>query len=308
MDLRVFIEAQQGATYDDQLRVARAAEDLGYDAFFRSDHFYGMGTDGLPGPTDSWATLAALARETSRVRLGTLLTSVTFRLPGPLAIMVAQVDQMSDGRVDFGIGAGWFEREHAAYGIPFPPVRERFDRLEESLAVLTGLWGTPAGTAFSYDGSYYQLTESPALPKPVQSGGPPIILGGKGKKRTPELAARYADEFNMPFCDVETTRVQFARVRDACVAAGRDPDSLVWSNALTLCCGVDDAEVARRADAIGHDLDQLRAEGLAGTPDEIVQQIGEYAELGSQRIYLQTLDLADLDHLELVASRVMPQL
>ncbi len=192
MDLRVFIEAQQGATYDDQLRVARAAEDLGYDAFFRSDHFYGMGTDGLPGPTDSWATLAALARETSRVRLGTLLTSVTFRLPGPLAITVAQVDQMSDGRVEFGIGAGWFEREHAAYGIPFPPAVQRFDLLEESLAVLTGLWRTPAGQTFSYDGSYYQLSESPALPKPVQPGGPPIILGGKGKKRTPDLTVRYA--------------------------------------------------------------------------------------------------------------------
>ncbi len=308
MDLRVFIEAQQGATYDDQLRVARAAEDLGYDAFFRSDHFYGMGTDGLPGPTDSWATLAALARETSRVQLGTLLTSVTFRLPGPLAITVAQVDQMSNGRVEFGIGAGWFEREHAAYGIPFPPTAERFDRLEEALAVLTGLWRTPAGGTFSYDGVHSQFTESPALPKPVRPSGPPIILGGKGKKRTPELTARYADEFNMPFSDVQTTKVQFARVRDACVAVGRDPDSLVWSNALTLCCGATDAEVARRADAIGHDLDHLRAEGLAGTPDEIVQRMGEYAEQGCERIYLQTLDLADLDHLELVASRVMPQL
>ncbi len=308
MDLRVFIEAQQGATYADQLRVARATEDLGFDAFFRSDHFYGMGTEGLPGPTDSWATLAALARETSRVRLGTLLTSVTFRLPGPLAITVAQVDQMSDGRVEFGIGAGWFEREHAAYGIPFPPVGERFDRLDEALAVLTGLWRTPAGETFSYDGTYYQLAESPALPKPARAGGPPIILGGKGKKRTPELAARYADEFNMPFSDVETTKLQFARVRDACLVARRDPDAMVWSNALTLCCGATDAEVARRATAIGHDLDQLRAEGLAGTPDEIVQRIGEYAELGSQRIYLQTLDLADLDHLELVAGRVLPQL
>jgi len=308
MDLRVFIEAQQGATYADQLRVARATEDLGFDAFFRSDHLYGMGTEGLPGPTDSWATLAALARETSRVRLGTLLTSVTFRLPGPLAITVAQVDQMSDGRVEFGIGAGWFEREHAAYGIPFPPVGERFDRLDEALAVLTGLWRTPAGETFSYDGSFYQLAESPALPKPAQAGGPPIIVGGKGKKRTPELAARYADEFNMPFSDVETTKLQFARVRDACLVARRDPDSLVWSNALTLCCGATDAEVARRAAAIGHDLDQLRAEGLAGTPDEIVQRIGEYAELGTQRIYLQTLDLADLDHLELVAGRVLPQL
>ncbi len=308
MDLRVFIEAQQGATYDDQLVVARATEDLGFDAFFRSDHLLGMGTPGLPGPTESWATLAALARETRRIRLGTLVTSVTFRHPGLLALTVAQVDQMSDGRVDFGLGAGWFGTEHAAYGIPFPATPERFDRLEEALEVLTGLWGTPDGETFSFSGTHYQLTDSPALPKPTRTGGPPVIIGGSGKRRTPELTARYAAEFNMPFSDPEQTRAQFGRVRAACEAVGRDPDSLVWSNALTVCCGATDAEVARRADAIGYDVEELRAEGLAGTPDEIVQRIGEYAAAGSQRIYLQTLDLSDLDHLELVAAKVMPQL
>lgn len=308
MDLRVFIEPQQGATYDDQLRLARATEDLGFDAFFRSDHLQAMGRDGLPGPTESWATLAGLAHETSRVRLGTLVTSATFRHPGLLALTVAQVHQMSGGRVDFGLGAGWFAEEHAAYGIPFPASGERFDRLEESLAVITGLWRTPHGETFSYPGNHYQLTESPALPKPHQPGGPPVIIGGGGKKRTPELAARYADEFNMPFADVETTRVQFGRVREACRAAGRDPDSLVWSNALTVCCGTDDAEVVRRAAAIGTDLDELRNQGLAGTPDQVVARIGEYSALGSRRFYLQTLDLADLDHLELIASAVMPQL
>jgi F420-dependent oxidoreductase-like protein len=309
MDLRVFIEPQQGATYDDQLAVARAAEDLGYDAFFRSDHLHGMGTDGLPGPTDSWVTLAALARETSRVRLGTLVTSVTFRRPGPLAVTVAQVDQMSGGRVEFGLGAGWFEQEHAAYGIPFPDAPERFDLLEEALAVITGLWRTPPGETFSYAGRLIQLTDSPALPKPVQEGGPPIIIGGSGKKRTPALAARYAAEYNVDFGNLDDTRVRFERVRAACADVGRDPGSLVWSNALVLCCGADDAEVARRADAIGYDLDRLRQRGsLVGTPDEVVDQIGRYAGLGSQRLYLQTLDLHDLDHLELVASRVMPQL
>jgi F420-dependent oxidoreductase-like protein len=311
MDLRVFTEPQQGASYGDLLRVAKATEDLGFDAFFRSDHFLAMGTDGLPGPTDSWATLAALARETSRIRLGTLVTSATFRLPGPLAITVAQVDQMSGGRVEFGLGAGWFADEHAAYGIPFPDTPERFDRLEETLAIVTGLWSTPPGETFTYAGEHYHLAESPAVPKPAQPGGPPVILGGSGKKRTPELTARYAAEFNMPFSNVDDTRVQFARVRAACETQGRDPASLVWSNALVLCCGANDAELARRADAIGHDLDELRSGrtgGLAGTPDEIVDRIGGYADVGSQRFYLQTLDLDDLEHLELVAAKVMPQL
>jgi F420-dependent oxidoreductase-like protein len=306
MELRVFTEPQQGATYDDLLRVARAAEDLGFGAFFRSDHFLGMGTDGLPGPTDAWVTLGALARETSRIRLGTLMTSATFRLPGPLAIAVAQVDQMSGGRVEMGIGAGWYEAEHTAYGIPFPDPGERFDRLEEALAVVTGLWSTPAGETFDFDGAHYRLTDSPALPKPVQNPRPPVLLGGKGKTRTPRLAARYADEFNVPFEGVQTSRGLFEGVRAACFEGGRDPASLICSNALVLCCGRDDAEVARRADAIGQDLDDLRESGLAGTPAQLVDRIGQYAAEGSSRIYLQTLDLTDLDHLELVAAEVMP--
>lgn len=308
MDLRVFIEPQQGASYDDQLRVAKATEDLGFDAFFRSDHLHAMGTEGLPGPTESWTALAGLARETSRIRLGTLVTSATFRHPGLLAMTVAQVDQMSAGRVDLGIGAGWFGTEHAAYGIPFPDTPERFDRLEESLAIVTGLWATPVGETFSYAGSHYQLADSPALPKPAHEGGPPIIIGGGGKRRTPELTARFAAEFNMPFAAVETTAAQFARVREACATIDRDTDDLVWSNALTVCCGRDDVEVARRADAIGADLSELRETGLCGTPDEIVARIGAYAEVGCGRIYLQLLDLADLEHLELIANTVASQL
>ena len=307
MELRVFTEPQQGATYDDLLAVARTAEDLGFGAFFRSDHYLGMGTEGLPGPTDAWITLAGLARDTNTIRLGTLMTSVTFRHPGPLAISVAQVDQMSGGRVELGIGAGWYEAEHTAYGIPFPSTRERFDRLEESLAVVTGLWTTPKGERFSFDGAHYQLGDSPALPKPVQSPRPPVLVGGKGKRRTPALAARYADEFNIPFESIEESKVLFERVRDACTAEGRDPSSMTYSNALVLCVGDDEAQVARRADAIGRDVDELRQNGLAGSPQEVVDKIGRYAEAGSERIYLQMLDLADLDHLELVAEKVMPQ-
>ena len=308
MELRVFTEPQQGATYDDLLAVARTAEDLGYGAFFRSDHYLGMGTEGLPGPTDAWITLAGLARDTSSIRLGTLMTSATFRYPGPLAISVAQVDQMSGGRVELGIGAGWYEREHTAYGVPFPATGERFDRLEESLAVITGLWGTPAGERFDFEGEHYRLSDSPALPKPVQSPRPPVLIGGKGKKRTPALAARYADEFNVPFDGIEQTRVLFERVRAACADEGRDPSTLTYSNALVLCCGDTEAQLARRAAAIGRDVDELRENGLAGTPDEVAEKIGRYAAAGSQRIYLQMLDLGDLDHLELVAEKVMPQL
>ena len=308
MELRVFTEPQQGATYDDLLAVARTAEDLGYGAFFRSDHYLAMGTEGLPGPTDAWVTLAGLARETSSIRLGTLMTSATFRLPGPLAISVAQVDQMSGGRVELGLGAGWFEAEHAAYGIPFPDRRERFDRLEESLAVITGLWTTPHGETFDFAGKHFRLDASPALPKPVQSPRPPVLIGGKGRKRTPALAARYADEFNIPFESLAGSAAIFARVREACSTVGRDPSALRYSNALVLCCGENDAQVAQRARAIGRDVAELREDGLAGTPDEVVEKIGRYADIGSQRIYLQVLDLGDLDHLELVAEKVMPQL
>ncbi len=306
-DLRIFIEPQQGASYDDVLAVARATEELGFSAFFRSDHFVSMGSgDGLPGPTDSYLTLAGLARETSRIRLGTLVTSATFRAPGLLAMQVAQVDQMSAGRVELGLGAGWFEREHAAYGFEFVPTKERFDRFEEQLAVVTGLLGTPVGETFSFEGAHYTLVDSPALPKPVQERVP-VVVGGQGKKRTPALAARYATEFNVGFSDVETTRAQFGRVRDACAAIGRDPEELDWSVALPVCLGRDDAEVARRAAAIGRDVDEIVRDGLAGTVDQVVDRIGRYAEAGAGRVYLQVLDLHDRDHLELVAAAVAPQ-
>ncbi|NLU85066.1 LLM class F420-dependent oxidoreductase [Rhodococcus sp. HNM0569] len=308
MDLRVFTEPQQGASYDDLLRVARAAEEFGYDAFFRSDHYLAMNAEGLPGPTDAWITLAGLARETTRLRLGTLVTSATFRYPGPLAVSVAQVDQMSDGRVELGLGAGWYAEEHAAYAIPFPSLKDRFDRFEETLAIVTGMWDTPVGDTFSYDGAHFRVENSPALPKPAQSPRPPVVIGGTGRKRTPALAARYADEFNTPFLSIDDARDVFGRVRTACTDTGRSPDDLVYSSALVLCCGRTDAEVARRAAAIGRDVDELRANGLAGSPAELVDKIGTYADAGASRIYLQTLDLTDLDHLELVASEVAPQL
>ncbi|WP_055549706.1 LLM class F420-dependent oxidoreductase [Streptomyces sp. NBRC 110028] len=306
MDLRIFTEPQQGATYDTLLSVAKATEDLGFDAFFRSDHYLHMGdVDGLPGPTDAWLTLAGLARETKRIRLGTLMTAATFRLPGVLAIQVAQVDQMSGGRVELGLGAGWYEEEHTAYGIPFP--KQKFARLEEQLAIVTGLWKTPAGETFSHDGAHYQLTNSPALPKPAQDRVP-VLVGGQGPTRTPRLAARFADEFNMPFASVEDSQAQFGRVRAAAEEAGRKGDDLVYSNALVACVGKDDAEVARRAAKIGREVPELKENGLAGSPAEVVEKIGRYAEAGASRVYLQILDLDDLDHLELISSQVQAQL
>lgn len=309
MDFRVFVEPQQGATYSDQLRVAQAAEELGFSAFFRSDHYLAMGgADGLPGPTDAWVTLGAIARETTAIRLGTLVTSATFRHPGPLAVTVAQVDEMSSGRVDFGLGAGWFSEEHEAYAIPFPSLGERFDRLEEQLEILTGLWTTPTGDTYSYAGKHYTVTDSPALPKPVQEPHPPIVIGGLGVKRTPALAARFATEFNLPFQPVDVITDQYARVAHAVEAAGRPADSMTYSAAFALCIGDTDADIARRAANIGREVEEITENSpLAGTPDAVAEKLSIYVDAGVQRVYVQVLDIRDLDHLEFFASTVIPQ-
>ena len=310
MDLRIFTEPQQGASYQDVLAVAQATEALGFDAFFRSDHYLAMGeASGLPGPTDAWTTLAGLARETSRIKLGTLVTAATFRHPGILAIQVAQVDAMSGGRVELGLGAGWFAREHEAYGIPFPA--KRFGLLTEQFEILTGLWGTPEGELFSHDGENYRLVDSPALGKPLQKQidgrpGVPLIVGGHGPRRTPALAARFAAEFNLAFPAKDEITAKFARVREAAEAIERNPDDLTYSAAMVLCAGATEADVVRRAAAIGRQADELRANGVAGTVPEVIDTLGRLKESGVERVYLQVLDLADLDHLDLVAREVMP--
>ena len=305
IELRIFTEPQQGASYDTLLKVAKAAEVGGFGAFFRSDHYLKMGgVSGEPGPTDAWITLAGLARETSTIRLGTLVNSATFRLPGPLAISVAQVDAMSGGRVELGLGAGWYEQEHKAYGIGFQPLGERFERLEEQLAIISGLWATEGG--FSFQGSHFQIHDSPGLPKSVQRPGPPIIVGGGGPRRTPRLAATYASEFNSAFRSVADTKIAFDRVGEACVGIGRDRSTLTLSTALVVCCGSTPAEIERRAKVIGREVDDLRTNGLCGTPSEIIDRLGEFAAIGAQRCYTQVLDLADLDHVQLIAAEVLP--
>lgn len=302
----VFTEPQQGASYDDQLAFAQAAERLGFDGFFRSDHYLHMGDgDGLPGPTDAWTTLAGLARETSRIRLGTLVSSVTYRVPGLLAIQVAQVDAMSGGRAELGLGTGWFAREHEAYGIPFPA--KRFDILEEQLELVTGLWSTPVGETYSFDGAHYRLTDAPALPKPVQQRVP-VIVGGGGPRRTPELAARFATEFNIGFRSEAESAEKFAGVRAACERIGRDPASLKLSVALPTLAGASTADLDRRAARIERTVDELRGDvNIVGDRDEIVAKVERLVALGAQRVYFQLMDLQDISHVEYLGE-VLPHL
>lgn len=303
-DVTITSEPQQGATYDDILTFAEHVEQLGFAGFFRSDHYLAMDVDGLPGPTDAWITLAGLARETSRIQLGTLVSSATFRLPGPLAIAIAQVDQMSGGRVELGLGAGWFAEEHSAYGIPFPDVGERFNRFEEQLEVITGLWATPAGAVFNHDGRYYPIVNSPALPKPMQHRVP-IIVGGMGATRTPHLAARFATEFNTPFVPLEDFVSQVKRVRAACEAIKRT-QSIVYSAAVIVCIGETESEFQRRTEAVtavtGMTADQIRRNCIAGTADQAHDAIEQWSNEGAQRLHLLPVDPTDVEHLRILAA------
>ena len=306
MDIRIFTEPQQGAGYERLATLAIETERLGFGAFFVSDHYLKMG-DGSArlGPTDALTTLAGLARDTNSIRLGTLVSPVTFRQPGPLAIAAGQIDHMSDGRLELGLGPGWFEAEHAALGIPFPPLGERFDLLEEQLEILTGFWNTPEGEMFEHAGSHYTFDAGPALPKPLQIGGPPILIGGGGPRRTPAFAARFGAEYNRPFQSLERWVEQRDLVRSACEVIGRDPDDLTYSAALVACVGVSEADVLRRAAAIGRDPSELRENGAAGTPDEVVAKLERYAAEGVERFYLQVLDEDDLDHLATMAEHLL---
>jgi F420-dependent oxidoreductase-like protein len=307
MEFCVFTEPQMGASYDTQLAFARQAERSGFDGFFRSDHYLAMGEfwSGEPGPTDAWTTLAGLARETTSLRLGTLVSSVTYRWPGVLAIQVAQVDAMSGGRAELGLGTGWYEREHTAYGIPFPA--KRFGLLEEQLEIVNGLWATPEGERYSFEGEHYRLADSPALPKPAQERIP-VIVGGAGLSRTPALAARHATEFNIVFQPEDVMADRFARVRAACEAIGRDPETLKLSAGLTTLAGTTEADLARRAAATGVDLAQYRAgHDFCGSAAEIVDHVGRLRDLGASRVYFQLMDMSDLDQVAYLGEEVLPQ-
>jgi F420-dependent oxidoreductase-like protein len=307
MTLRIFTEPQQGASYDQLLAVAQTAQDCGFGAFFRSDHVLKMGSvSGLPAATDAWITLAGLARDTTTIRLGTLVTPVTFRPIGMFAVAAAQVDQMSGGRVEVGLGAGWYDAEHAAFGLPFPAVNDRYDLLEDELAILHGAWTAPPGTTFELTGKTCSVAIAADTIRPHQRPHPPIVLGGQAGPRSARLAATYAEEYNSAFVPAESMSETHSRVRRACEDAGRDPSTMVYSAAQVLCCGQSEDEIARRAKAIGREVAELRENGLAGTPAEVLDKLGRFAEHGAERFYLQVLDLTDLDHLRLVAEEVLP--
>jgi F420-dependent oxidoreductase-like protein len=316
MRLRVLLEPRYGATYQQILAMARAAEEAGFDGFFRGDHYLGIdSTDASYAPTDSWTTLAGLAVQTERIALGTLVTAATFRQPGMLAVIVATVHAMSAGRAELGIGAAWYEREHQSFGIPFPTVKERFDRLEEQLAIVTGIWGTPPGESFSFHGQHYRLEDcvnfpalGPAGPAgPAGPGGrnrPRLILGVTGPKRGPALAARFADEFNCGLAEGMAERV--ANFRRICEETGRDPASVRVSTALPVSCGATAAQAQRRADALGEAGARLLRLGVIGVPAEIVQRISELGAAGADTLYFHIYD-TDPDHIRLLGADVLPQ-
>lgn len=305
MKLRVLLEPRHGATYDRVLAMAQATEAAGFDAFFRSDHYLGIDA-GDPGylPTDSWTTLGGIARETSTVRLGTLVTAATFRQPGVLAITVATVDQMSGGRVSLGIGTGWFEREHASFGIPFPAIRNRFDRLEETLQVLAGLWTTPRGERFSFAGDHVQIDACANFPALVQRPRPEIVIGGTGPRRTPTLAAKYADEFNGALAPMSAGL--FENVRRMCEEVGRDPATLRLSSTLPVCCGRSRADAVERAGRLGEPGARLLSQGVVGTPADVLEEITRLAAIGCDVLYLHIYDTDDLDHIALLGREVVP--
>lgn len=303
--VRVLMEPRNGASYADILALARATEQAGFDAFFRSDHLLGGNPDNPEyKPTDCWTTLGGLARDTSRVRLGALMTASTFRAPGLLATIVASVDDMSGGRAELGIGAAWYTREHEAFGLPFPAVGERFDRLEEQLAIITGLWQANPDEGFSFSGRHYQVDNNRTPPRVTQQPHPPIIIGGGGPRRTPALAARYAAEFNAAYGGEPAER--FQRFGRACEAIGRDPETARLSGVLPVAIGSTPAEIERRAEFVGSPM--LRDTAVIGPPAALTDRIADLAKAGADTVYLHIFDIHDLDHVALIGAEVLPGL
>jgi F420-dependent oxidoreductase-like protein len=317
MRFALMTEPQQGLAYEEILALARTAEESGFEAFFRSDHYASFpGAPDLP-TTDAWATLAGLARETSRIGLGSLVSPVTFRAPGQLAKLVATVDEMSGGRVEIGLGAGWNEEDHGPLGLPFPPLGERFAMLEETVAIVHGLWTEPDGWSFA--GDHWTVRDARFYPKPARGGRrhPPMILGGRGGPRLARLAAAYADEFNLTSASPEAAREAFAAIRTACDAIGRDPGSITMSAMSGMLVAETEAELRDRtreqlAVMGGSDTDaeawlaERRLRWIIGTPDQARAMVDALAEAGTQRIMLQDFLPRDLDMVRLAARLFLP--
>jgi F420-dependent oxidoreductase-like protein len=310
MRFALMTEPQQGLTYDEILALARAAEAAGLEAFFRSDHYASFpGPRGLP-TTDAWATLAGLARDTSTIRIGSLVSPVTFRIPGTFAKQVATVDEMSGGRVEVGMGAGWNDEDHHQLGIPFPPLKERYDRLEEALAIVHGLWTEPDG--WNYRGATWQVTDALFRPRPTAGGRrhPNLILGGEGGPRLARLVATYADEFNRTSASPANVRDAYARVHAACAAARRDPDTIVRSAMVGVLVADSQTEMRDRlrqqiafvgsSSSAEQWLAKRQDRWIMGTPDQARQRIEEFANAGVQRIMLQDFLPRDLEMVALL--------
>ncbi len=313
MQLCLMIEGQEGVSWAQWLALARTCERHGISTLFRSDHY--MNLDGQHperGALDAWGTICGLAAVTSRLRLGTMVSPASFRHPSQLAKLVATADHISGGRVELGLGAGWHEREHAAYGFPFADTRTRMDVLEEQLQVVLGAWDPPSAPPFSFSGEHYQLEDLDARPKPIQSPHPPLILGGSAGPRSVALAARYADEYNTVFPTVEEVRERRARVEQACEHAGRDP--IAFSIMTGVLVGSDQAQLRERARRLGEKMgsdpsgliDDPPSGWIVGTVDQAVQQLRALSEAGVSRVMCQQLVHDDLDAVALLGDVLAP--
>jgi F420-dependent oxidoreductase-like protein len=313
--MRVMLEGQEGASYEDILRVARTSERLGFGGIFRSDHWLPIMADRQVDATDAWATLAGLARDTARIRFGPLVSPMTFRHPSELAKLAATIDQMSGGRLEVGFGAGWYEAEHTTYGLRFPPLKERFDRLEESLEVCTALWSN--AELATYSGRYYSIDHAPGRPKPIQRPFP-VIVGGKGARRTPDLTARFGTEYNTGGSVADWIERR-ARVVAACERLGRDPHSLAFSWMTATVVGRTEGDAWQEAERLFHHARQSgdvrawiadrRANGmLFGSAEQAAELLSASLAAGASRWYLQLVPTPSDELLQMIATEIAPRI
>jgi F420-dependent oxidoreductase-like protein len=312
MRVCLMIEGQEGVTWEQWKALAAACEEHGFEGLFRSDHYLSVQGSHERGSLDAWTTLGALAAVTSRIRLGTLVSPTTFRHPSVLAKSVATVDHVSGGRVELGIGSGWHEAEHRAYGFPFAELRTRMDVMAEQIEIVVR---TFADEPFSFEGDHYRIENLDAVPRPLQRPRPPLIVGGRGGPRSLALAARWADEYNTFSASVDEIRQRRDRFAEAWERAGRDPDAFRFSAMVGVLVGVDEAEVrdrvGRLADWLGMEptqvRDTLRTTGVAGTVDEAAERLHELEAAGAERVMLQHLLHDDIEAVELIGRELIPR-
>jgi F420-dependent oxidoreductase-like protein len=311
MELCLMIEGQEGVSWPQWLDLAQACERHGIGTLFRSDHY--MNLDGQHperGSLDAWGSLCALAAVTTTLRLGTMVSPATFRHPSELAKLVVTADHVSGGRVELGLGAGWHEREHAAYGFPFPPTSTRLDVLEEQLQVVLGTWTSTLEKPFSFNGEHYQLDDLDAEPGPVQTPHPPLIMGGSAGVRSAAMAARYADEYNTPFPTVDDVHERRGRIERACADAGRE--MLPFSIMTGVVVGADDADLRDRArrleerSGFGHLVDEPPSGWIVGTVEAAAEQLRSLGAAGVDRVMCQQLRHDDLDAVALLGEQLAP--